>query len=72
MCGRSFRFMPAIAAMAVGLFVSGRLRAQSPEAETIQAASAVLNEALATPGNRIPQSMLANAHGVAVIPRVIQ
>ena len=38
----------------------------------MQAATAVLNETMATPGHRIPQAMLADAHGVAIIPSVIK
>jgi lipid-binding SYLF domain-containing protein len=40
--------------------------------ETIRAATIVLNDTMAMPLNRIPQAMLANAHGVAIIPNVIK
>jgi lipid-binding SYLF domain-containing protein len=46
--------------------------AQQQQEQTIQAASAVLNETMSTPGNRIPQAMLSDAHGVAIIPNVIK
>ena len=46
--------------------------AQLREEQTIQAATAVLSETMSTPGNRIPQAMLADAHGVAIIPNVIK
>jgi lipid-binding SYLF domain-containing protein len=46
--------------------------AQQQQEQTIQAAAAVLNETMSTPGNRIPQAMLADAHGVAIIPNVIK
>lgn len=47
-------------------------QAQQMEAATVQAATAVLNESMATPGHRIPQAMLADAYGVAIIPNVIK
>lgn len=42
------------------------------EDQTVQQAAAVLNEAMATAGNRIPHAMLENAHGVAIIPNVVK
>lgn len=45
---------------------------QPMEEGTVQKATLVLNEAMATPGHRIPQSMLADCHGVAIIPNVIK
>ena len=45
---------------------------QQMEAATVQAAASVLNEAMTTPGNRIPQAMLSDAYGVAIIPNVIK
>jgi lipid-binding SYLF domain-containing protein len=48
------------------------LHAQQMEAATVQAAAAVLNESMATPGHKIPQAMLADAYGVAIIPNVIK
>ncbi len=58
--------------VACSLTCEERSSAQSLETQTIQAAGAVLNEAMASPGNQIPQSMLANAYGVAIIPKVIK
>jgi lipid-binding SYLF domain-containing protein len=46
--------------------------AQYAEEETVRAAATVLNETMATPLNQIPQSMLQNASGVAIIPHVIK
>ena len=46
--------------------------AQLSEEQTIQMASAVLTETMSTPGSQIPQAMLADAHGVAIIPNVIK
>lgn len=48
------------------------LQAQNREEETVLAAMQVLNETMATPGNKIPQSMLADAAGVAIIPNVLK
>ncbi len=49
-----------------------RVSAQFLEEGTVQSAAAVLNETMATPLSRIPQAMLADAHGVAIIPNVIK
>ncbi len=46
--------------------------AQYLEEGTVQAATTVLNATMASPLNRIPQSMLANANGVVIIPNVIK
>lgn len=45
---------------------------QAIEEQTVQAAGIVLNEALSSPLNRIPQAMLADCHGVAIVPNVIK
>ena len=45
---------------------------QQMEAATVQAATSVLSEAMTTPGNKIPQAMLSDAYGVAIIPNVIK
>lgn len=42
------------------------------EDQTVQSATAVLNEIMAVPVTRIPQSMLADAKGVAIVPNVIK
>jgi lipid-binding SYLF domain-containing protein len=42
------------------------------EEETVRAAAGVLSETMASPLNGVPQSMLANAYGVAIIPNVIK
>ena len=46
--------------------------AQSPEEGTVQAAGVVLNETMASAGHQLPQAMLADAYGVAIIPNVIK
>ena len=43
-----------------------------PPPRTLQAATDVLNDLVAIPGNRIPAALLAQAQGVAIIPRVIK
>ena len=50
----------------------GPLAAQTKEDSTIRMATMVMNEIMATPASRIPESMLANAQGIAVIPNVIK
>jgi lipid-binding SYLF domain-containing protein len=63
------------ACLAVSVLTSAmevRVAAQIIEEETVRAASAVLSETMALPLNGIPEAMLANAHGVAIIPNVIK
>lgn len=59
--------------IAVLLLASSPLAsAQQLEEQTVQAAAAVFNETMASPLNRIPRKMLADAQGVAIIPNVIK
>ncbi|TWU48025.1 lipid-binding SYLF domain-containing protein [Rubripirellula reticaptiva] len=44
----------------------------SAEEMVVQSAGMVLNQAMQSPGNRIPESMLSDAYGVAIIPNVIK
>jgi lipid-binding SYLF domain-containing protein len=46
--------------------------AQHLEEGTVRAAGVVLNETMATAGHQVPQAMLADAYGVAIIPNVIK
>jgi lipid-binding SYLF domain-containing protein len=47
-------------------------RAQSVEENTVEAASEVLREIMAIPANCIPESMLAEAQAVAIIPGMVK
>lgn len=51
---------------------SGTAHAQLVQQETVASASAVLQSALESPLGRIPQAMLDDAQGVAIIPNVIK
>ncbi|MCY2976333.1 MAG: lipid-binding SYLF domain-containing protein [Planctomycetota bacterium] len=54
-------------------FASAQLvAAQSQEEAIVQAATSILQETMASPLNAIPQSMLSDAHGVAIIPNVLK
>ncbi len=46
--------------------------AQTREEQTVQTATAVLNEIMAVQVTRIPQFMLADAQGVAIVPNVLK
>lgn len=46
--------------------------AQSRQEITVRSSAAVLQEVMETPLRRIPRAMLADAHGVAIIPGVIK
>ncbi len=48
------------------------LRAQTQEDVTVTSAAQVLNEIMAIPSKQIPQSMLANAYGLAIVPNVVK
>ncbi|QDS95304.1 hypothetical protein FF011L_40970 [Roseimaritima multifibrata] len=56
----------------VSLGFPSHARAQQLQEETIQASAVVLNEAMKGPLSKIPQSMLHDAYGVAIIPNVIK
>jgi lipid-binding SYLF domain-containing protein len=54
-------------------FLGGeQVRAQSQEAITVENATTVLNEIMAIPVKQIPLSMLADAHGIAIVPNVLK
>ena len=62
----------SLAAIAILLTQAVAAPGQSPEAAIVNDATAVLNEIMAIPARQIPQSMLATAHGVAIIPNVVK
>jgi lipid-binding SYLF domain-containing protein len=45
---------------------------QSPEAATVEAAEQVLNDIMAIPFKAIPQSLLSDAQGIAIVPGMIK
>jgi lipid-binding SYLF domain-containing protein len=48
------------------------LRAQSQEEATVEAAAHVLTEIMAIPAKQIPQALLANAQGLAIVPNIVK
>jgi lipid-binding SYLF domain-containing protein len=50
----------------------GAVGAQNAEESTVEAASEVLREIMAIPAKSIPESLLADAHGVAIIPAMLK
>ena len=70
--GRFGMLQLAVLLVLTGAESQPALRAQYLEEETVRAAAAVLSETMATPMSQIPQSMLQNAHGVAIIPNVLK
>lgn len=52
--------------------VGRKAHGQAIQEQTVQAASLVLNEAMSTAGSQIPAAMLADCHGVAIVPNVIK
>jgi len=61
-----------ICALLVLAAPSGAIRAQSVEESTVEAASEVLREIMAIPAKAIPASLLADAHGVVIIPGMVK
>ena len=64
-----------LAGMLTTVFISltcTTLVGQAREDTTVRDASGVLNEIMAIPANAIPQAMLADAHAVAIIPKVLK
>ena len=66
---RSILFCSILAGMSLS---SPAVQGQGREEAAVQASIAVLNEIMAIPAQRIPQSLLAGAEGVAIIPKVIK
>jgi len=62
----------SLIAVCLALFLSTAAPAQSREEATLQQAAAVLNEIMAVKAMRIPESLLADAHGIAIIPGVVK
>ena len=50
----------------------GSISAQTKEESTVRTATAVMNEIMAIPARGIPQSLLAVAEGIAIIPDVVK
>ena len=59
-------------AVALLLGPASPLWAQFREEDTVEASTAVLREILSIPGRGIPEAILANAQGVAIIPGLIK
>ncbi len=63
------RFVGALLIVAVA---AARAGAQGVEENTVEAASEVLREVMAIPANAIPEALLAEAQGVAIIPGMVK
>lgn len=62
----------ALVLAACWLTLANGLMAQSKEDLTVQASTAVLDEIMAVPLSSIPESMLADAQGLVIIPNMIK
>ncbi|ELP32713.1 lipid-binding SYLF domain-containing protein [Rhodopirellula baltica] len=69
-----FRFARRIAMTTAFVLIgwTQSVTAQVIEEQTIQSATAVLNETMSTPLSQIPAQMLQDCHGVAIVPNVIK
>jgi len=61
-----------VCALLVVVVPAVAVRAQGVEENTVEAASEVLREIMAIPANSIPESLLAEAQGVAIIPGMVK
>ena len=68
----SLRKKSLLAALAAVALLTGPARAGVTENERVQSATEVLRQLTQIPENAIPPSLLADAHGIAVIPGVIK
>jgi lipid-binding SYLF domain-containing protein len=67
------RVLPLLAALAAcGLALPRPARAADDPHETIRQSQQVLAELVAMPGKQIPHRLLADAQGVAIVPRVLK
>ena len=55
-----------------GLVPAPSLWAQSQQEATVEEAARVLTEIMAIPANQIPQALLANAQGLAIVPNIVK
>jgi len=64
--------MVSIVCLACGVFLPRLATAQSPLDTTVDLATRVLDEIMAVPAKQIPESLLKDARGVAIIPNVVK
>lgn len=62
----------ALLVLLAGLLPTASLRAQSQEEATVEQAVLVLNEIMAIPAKQIPQALLADAQGLAIVPNIVK
>jgi lipid-binding SYLF domain-containing protein len=66
---------PLVHLLAVSITIAAfapKIAAQHREDDTVEASAQVLREILAIPGRGIPESLLKDAHGIAIIPGMIK
>lgn len=62
----------ALLVLLAGLVPAVDVRAQSQEESTVEDAARVLNEIMAIPAKQIPQALLADAQGLAIVPNIVK
>jgi SH3 domain-containing YSC84-like protein 1 len=65
-------WLTCLAAGAGGMLISSPASARTPEIAVVESATGVLQEIMQAPGHRIPQFLLADAHGIAIVPGVVK
>lgn len=66
------RSLLLVLGLLAGLASAVPLYGQTQEESTVISAAQVLNEIMAISTKQIPQAMLANAHGIAIVPNVVK
>lgn len=61
-----------LAAGLCGVLTCTPASARTPEIAVVDASTGVLQEIMQAPGHRIPQFLLADAHGIAIVPGVVK
>jgi lipid-binding SYLF domain-containing protein len=69
---KSSPFFASLLLLSPLFFASSELAAQTPQADIVGNANNVLNQIMAVPAKQIPQSMLADAQGIAIVPDVVK
>ncbi|MCL4206463.1 MAG: lipid-binding SYLF domain-containing protein [Pirellulaceae bacterium] len=69
---KRYRIIVVASLLAIGGAIAAPSRAQSIQDQTVQTATNVLNEIMQVPTSSIPQALLADAQGLAIVPGVIK
>jgi SH3 domain-containing YSC84-like protein 1 len=69
---RGMTLLLVLAMIGTGFSAPRHTAAQTPEIAVVDGATGVLQEIMQAPGHRIPQFLLDDAHGIAIVPGVVK